>query len=260
MPQPDHLDPSAYAADGGPVGILLIHGYLGSVAHTRPMGEYLAARDLTVRCPLLPGHGTSPEDLTRIHRQEWIEEVESSLSDLESRCLYVFVGGQSMGALLSLWLGVAHLDIAGLLLMSPAVKMQNQWLFPLTRVARYLPKYIPPGIMEEEAFGDPGAVDRVWNYDRYALWGAAELYLLQRRACEMMPQIHQPALIFQGKLDNWVSPDAAQIVYDNLASTDKTLVWLEHSGHNLLADGERESVWARSYEWMMERVSPHRSW
>ena len=29
MPQPEHLDPSAYAADGGPVGVLLIHGLSG---------------------------------------------------------------------------------------------------------------------------------------------------------------------------------------------------------------------------------------
>ncbi len=36
-----------------------------------------------------------------------------------------------------------------------------------------------------------------------------------------------------------------------VASTDRTLVWLENSGHNLLIDGERESVWARSYDWMM---------
>jgi carboxylesterase len=54
MPQPAHLDPGAFRADGGPVGALLIHGFTGSVAETRPMGEYLAARGLTVRCPLLP--------------------------------------------------------------------------------------------------------------------------------------------------------------------------------------------------------------
>jgi hypothetical protein len=29
---------------------------------------------------------------------------------------------------------------------------------------------------------------------------------------------------------------------------------LERSGHNLLIDGERQSVWALSYDWMMERA------
>jgi len=32
------------------------------------------------------------------------------------------------------------------------------------------------------------------------------------------------------------------------------VVWLEHSGHNVLIDGERESLWALSYEWIMERA------
>ncbi len=64
MPQPEHLDPGAYAADGGPIGVLLIHGYTGSVAETRPMGEYMAGHGMTVRCPLLSGHGTTPQDLT----------------------------------------------------------------------------------------------------------------------------------------------------------------------------------------------------
>ena len=34
MPQPEHLDPSAFAADGDPLGVLLIHGFTGSVGTT----------------------------------------------------------------------------------------------------------------------------------------------------------------------------------------------------------------------------------
>jgi esterase/lipase len=41
------------------------------------------------------------------------------------------------------------------------------------------------------------------------------------------------------------------MVCDGVSSTDKTMVWLENSGHNLLADGERESVWRQSYDWMV---------
>ena len=71
MPQPESLNPGAYSADGGPVGALLIHGFGGSAAETRPMGEYFAAQGLTVRCPLLTGHGTTSEDLIGIRWQMW---------------------------------------------------------------------------------------------------------------------------------------------------------------------------------------------
>jgi carboxylesterase len=253
MPQPENLSPAAYSADGGPIGALLIHGFGGSAAETRPMGEYLSAQGLTVRCPLLTGHGTSSEDLIGIRWQMWTEEVESALQDLRSCCETVFVGGLSMGSLLTLWLGAKYPDVAGLLVMTPAVKLQNR-LLPLTVGLRYLLKYPPSGLVEEEALGDPEAIHRIWCYDQQPLWGAAELYLLQRRVNAALPRIRQPILIFQGRLDNWLSPQAAQLVHDGVASADKTLVWLEHSGHNVLADGERESVWAQSYAWM-SRVS-----
>jgi carboxylesterase len=257
MPQPGHLDPTAYDAAGGVIGALLIHGYTGSVAETRPLGEYLAARGMAIRCPLLPGHGTTPQDLTRIHRQQWVDEVEAALHDLQEQCQTVFVGGLSLGALLTLWLGATHPEIAGLIPMAPAIELQNR-MAPLTVVLRYLLKYSPFGPLGDNDLGAPEAVNRIWCYDKLPMWGAAEVYLFSRRVRRNLGRIHQPVLIFQGRRDAQVTGRAAQIIHDGVASTDKTLVWLENSGHNLLADGQRETVWSQSYEWMMDRVDPHR--
>jgi carboxylesterase len=253
MPQPAHLDPSAFAAAGGQVGVLLIHGFTGSVAETRPMGIYLAEQGLTVRCPLLPGHGTHPQDLTRIHWQAWADKVESALRDLQSHCDTVFVGGLSLGSLLTLWLGAQYPDIAGLIPMAPAIRVQNR-LMPLALVLRYLLKYHPLGPMGDDDLGDPQAGERGWCYDEIPLWGASEVYLLQRKVRRVLPQIRQPILIFQGRRDAHLHPRAAEELYDAVASTDRSLVWLEHSGHNLLIDGERESLWALGYDWMMGLV------
>jgi carboxylesterase len=253
MPQPEHVDPSAYRVDGGPIGVLLIHGFTGSVAETRPMGEALAARGFAVRCPLLPGHGTTPEALTGIHWQEWVGEVETALQDLQGRCRDVFVGGLSLGSLLSLELGARHPSLSGLIVMSPAVKVQNR-LLPLTLLLRHLMKYAPIEALGDHDLGDPAALQRIWCYDEIPLWGAGEVYLLQRRVVRSLPRIRQPLLIFQGRRDADLHPEAAQIVYDRVGASDKTLIWLEHSGHNLLVDGERESVWETSYAWMMEQA------
>ena len=48
-----------FAADGGPVGVLVCHGFTGSPRTVRPWAEHLAAAGLTVRAPRLPGHGTT---------------------------------------------------------------------------------------------------------------------------------------------------------------------------------------------------------
>jgi len=214
------------------------------------MGFYLAERGLTVRCPLLPGHGTSPEDLTRISWQAWAGEVESALRDLKGRCDTVFVGGLSLGSLLTLWLGAEHPEIAGLIPMAPAIRLQNR-IVPFALLLRYFLKYNPMGSIGDDDLGDPQAAERSWCYDKTPLWGAGEVYLLQRKVRRALPQLRQPILIFQGRLDAHLHPQAADELYGAVASKDRTLVWLENSGHNLLIDGERESVWAQSYDWMM---------
>jgi len=254
MPRPEYLDPSAYAAEGGSVGALLIHGYTGSVAETRPMGEYLAARGFTVRCPLLPGHGTTPEELTRIRWQQWVGEVEAALQELRSHCTEVFVGGLSLGSLLALELGARHPTLKGLIAMAPAIKVQTR-LLPLTLALRHCLKYAPVKALGDEDLGDPAAIKRIWCYDGIPLWGAGEVYLLQRRVVRALASINQPLLIFQGRRDAELDPEAPRILRDGVSSRDMTLIWLEHSGHNLLADGQRESVWSTSYAWMLERAS-----
>jgi carboxylesterase len=252
MPQPPHLDPGPYAASGGPIGVLLIHGYTGSVAETSPMGKYLAQRGLTVHCPLLPGHGTTVEDLDRIRWQAWADEVESAWRGLRDSCQVVFVGGLSLGGLLSLWLGIQHAEITGLLIMAPAIKVRTR-LLPLVVGLRHFLAYNPLGGMTDD-LADPQAVERIWCYDELPLWGVGEISFLQRHVRRDLPRIHQPLLIFQGRRDTNLDPGAAEIVHDRAGSTDKTLIWLENSGHNVLADGEREKVWEASYRWIVDHA------
>jgi carboxylesterase len=253
MPQPDYLDPSAYAADRGRVGVLLIHGYTGSVTDVRALGEYLAAQGFSVRCPLLAGHGTTPVELARVRSwRVWAGEVEEALLELQGRCGVVFVGGLSAGGLLTLWLGAHHPELAGLIAMAPAVKLRTP-LAPATLALRHLLTYNPLRALAEDHLRDPEGPYRLWSYDTTPLWGAGEVYRLGRHVRSLLHDIRQPVLIFQGRHDPHVARQAPQMVLNAVSSTDKTLVWLDQSGHNLLADGERESVWARCHAWIVER-------
>jgi carboxylesterase len=253
MPQPAHLNTDAFFFPGGPVGILLIHGFTGSPAETRPLGEFLAARGLTVSGVRLPGHGTVPDDLMRTHRREWIAACEAELAALRDRCQTLFVGGLSLGGLLALWLGAQHADLAGLLLLAPGIKVRD-WRIYLTPLVQYFVKYVPPGTNAKSDLCDPQAAGRVWCYDVPPVAGAAQVLGMQRQVRGILPRVDQPVLIVQGRHDTALTPDAAQIVHDYVGSTDRTLVWLEKSGHNLLVDGERERVWEECAAWIAERT------
>jgi carboxylesterase len=71
-----------WSAAGGPVGVLLVHGFTGSPQSLRPWGEHLAAAGLTVSLPRLPGHGTSWQEMAMTRWEDWYAEAERALLDL----------------------------------------------------------------------------------------------------------------------------------------------------------------------------------
>ena len=91
-----------FAADGGPVGVVLSHGFTGSPQSLRPWAEHLAAAGFTVRLPRLPGHGTRWQDLNATRWPDWYGEIERAFDALRGRCDQVFAGGLSMGGTLVL--------------------------------------------------------------------------------------------------------------------------------------------------------------
>ncbi len=116
MTRHSHLDPSPFFLEGGSIGVLLIHGFTGSPPEMRLVGDYLHQRGFTVSGPLLPGHGTTVEDMNRCQWTDWTNHVEKALADLQARCETVFVGGLSMGSLLTLYLAAHHPELHGAIL------------------------------------------------------------------------------------------------------------------------------------------------
>ena len=68
-----------FSFDGGPVGVLMVHGFTGSPASMRPIGEWLASNGLSVEGVRLPGHGTSVEDLRTRAWTEWVGAATAGL-------------------------------------------------------------------------------------------------------------------------------------------------------------------------------------
>ena len=93
------------SADGGPVGVLVIHGFTGNPSSMRPLAEAFVAAGYTVEMPLLPGHGTTVEDMADTGWADWSAAVDKTYADLAGRVERVVVVGLSMGGSLTCWLG-----------------------------------------------------------------------------------------------------------------------------------------------------------
>jgi alpha-beta hydrolase superfamily lysophospholipase len=120
--QNPHLEGDTFIWEGGPFGILLLHGFTATTAEVRPLAKLLHQNGYTVSGPLLPGFGTTPEQANLCRWQDWAAAASDAYQRLTELCLTVFVGGESMGGLLALYLASQQPEIAGLLLYAPALK------------------------------------------------------------------------------------------------------------------------------------------
>jgi carboxylesterase len=248
------LEPCGFFLKGGPVGCLLVHGFTGSPLEMRELGEFLQEKGLTVSIPLLPGHGVTPDELNRVCWQDWVARVEEALAELRDQCETLFVAGLSLGALLTLHLAARQPDIRGIALYSPAIRVANRffWLLPL---ARHVIKRWPKEPEEQDDLTPPQADSPAQHYDCYPTTGANELRKFQRVVRRELASVRVPAIVFYSTGDRMIHPDAGPFTFDRLGSEDKELVTLHNSGHNLMVDIERESIYARTYGFIVSHLA-----
>jgi carboxylesterase len=251
MTRHPHPDPSPFYLSGGPTGVLLIHGYTGAPPEMRLVGDSLHQRGLTVSGPLLPGHGTTPDDMNAQQWTAWTAHVQATLAELQARCETVFVGGLSMGALLTLCLAAHYPELPGIILYSPALRPAN-WRIHLTPLIKYV---IP---LKAKSGGsdltDPEADLRLWSYEVDPLFAAHQLLKLIRQVRRLLPQVTCPALVLYSTLDQAIHPSSAPQTYERIGATDKELVTLHHSGHCITVDSEWQEVAQRTYAFICDHL------
>ncbi|MFC2054314.1 alpha/beta hydrolase [Chloroflexota bacterium] len=250
MTQHPHMDPAAFFLEGGSTGILLIHGFTGSPPEMLLVGDYLNERDLTVSAPLLPGHGTSAEDLNTRAWEDWTSHVESALGDLQKRCETVFVAGLSLGALLTLYLATQHDELAGAISYSAPMGIADRRIYLLPVIKRLTPN-IPKS---EDFMTDPEAKLRNWSYETVPTSAAHEVLKFMGEVKHLLPRINCPLLIINSSKDPEIRLDSGQYVYVHTSSADKKLIVLHNCGHVITIDSEWEQVAGETYKFINNRV------
>ncbi len=211
--------------------LLFIHGFTATTVEVRSIANIFHSKGFTVSGPLLPGHGLTPQDLNRKNWKDWVKSVNDAYAILKHSHGTVYLFGESMGALLSLWLAAKHSEIKKIFLFSPALVINGLWrskfLWPFKS---YIYKKNTDDTM-------------AWQgYNVVPLRAAASLYDFQHIVKSLLPTINTETFIFQGKLDTTINIDSSQLIYDGIGSTKKGLTWLEESHHCILLDKQVDFV------------------
>ena len=230
-------------------GFLLCHGFTGTPSSLRAWGDHLAAAGYTVRCPLLPGHGTRWQDMNATTWEDWYGAVREELLALLATCRTVFVGGLSMGGTLTLRLAEEFGDrIAGIVLVNPSVTRLKWDTKLLPVLARVVPSV--PAIAND--IKKPGETELA--YPRTPVRAAASLARLWAVVRADLGKITQPVLLLHSTIDHVVEPVNSQIVLKGVSSTDVTEVVLENSYHVATQDNDAEVIFTRSVEFARARA------
>lgn len=231
-----------FTHERGPVACLLLHGFAGSPAEVRPLAEALAARDITVRVPLLPGHGTTPDDLRRTRWPQWVRAAETELADLQARFEQVHVVGFSMGGLLALYLA-AHRPVTSVVTLSCPIKLAD-WRQILVPLARFFVKDYPARI------SNPDLAAQLDSYDRFPMDAIHSLLRLARQVRKDLPRVTAPLLALQGDQDKWIAAESGEYILANIITSDKTLQRLPGRNHLITLEHGREEVFDAVYSWV----------
>lgn len=239
-----HLDGDSFTYNGDDIGFVFVHGFTATTTEVRTLANYFHSLGHTVAAPLLPGHGNHPDELNQTNWQDWYQAVLQSYHEIKPYCKEVWLGGESMGALLCLQMAANIPGIAGLMLFSPALVIRN---LKAAYLLQYFKKYLDKSHKSDE-------MD--WKgYNVYPLRGTVQLLKLQKEVIRSMPKVTQPTLVVVSKADKTVSLETGEKIIGSISSKHKELIVMEESPHVMLLGQESERIFEHAERFFADNNS-----
>jgi carboxylesterase len=217
--EPEHRP---FCLEGGRPAVLLVHGFGGTPAEMRGLGDSLHQAGWTARGLLLPGFGADIATLPERRYGEWLKSIQDAATSLlESGAQPLLLLGYSMGAALSISVAqVMSASIGGLALIAPFWWQEKLWQHVLGKALRpFLPSSFRP--LRSANLNDsrlrkgfarflPGAdlddpeTRRALREFRIPLALIEQLFSVSNLAYEGAAGVRVPVLIVQGRRDEIV--------------------------------------------------------
>ena len=230
-----------WSADGtNGHGALVVHGFTGNPSSMRALAEELHDAGFAIEMPLLPGHGTTVEDMMTTGWADWSNAAEEAYSALAARVDKVVVVGLSMGGALASWLASRHPEAAGLAVINPVVEMPAESFLEILTGVLDAGMEVTPAIGSDIAL--PGGVENA--YEAVPVRPAISMYAGVKELNERLGEIRCPALIITSRQDHVVPPTSGDVLAAGVSGPVER-VWLEKSFHVATLDYEADEVEAR---------------
>lgn len=231
-------EPFEFLAPHRSTAVLLVHGFTSSAYSMRELGKTLSDSGFDAYGLLLPGHGTTPEDMEKNSWKDWYHAVETAFTTLHGKYRHVVVCGQSMGGCLALHLAsfqpvTAVIALSSGLSIGAGPKYVLPWMKP---VWRFIRKKNGPDIR------DPAAKRQEVHYDRMPVRSIGELQKLLSVLATRLRHVTCPVLLMHARQDHTFPYAGMEEIVKRLGSTDIQTVTLPDSYHVVTLDVDRGTV------------------
>ena len=202
----------------------------------RPLAHAFADAGFAVELPLLPGHGTSLEDMALTGWPDWSAAADEAFARLSTRCDKVVVAGLSMGGALTAWLGGRHPQIAGFVFIN-ALATEPEGIRDLVQPMIDAGETLMPAIGSDIA--DPDVTEL--SYDGTPLKPLASMFDAAADLARSLASITAPVLVCNSPQDHVVPITDSDFIAATVAGPVERLT-MERSYHVATLDFDRELI------------------
>jgi carboxylesterase len=233
----DGADPWSHIGEHS-TGALVLHGFTGNPGSMRGVAEAFAAAGFHVEMPLLPGHGTSVDDMLPTRWTDWAGEAEAAYQRLRDRVSDIVVCGLSMGGALALRVGADHPEVVGLVCINPVAQPQVPEIIDMLRGLVDGGAPVIPGIGSDIA--DPDAKENAYE-------GTPIEPLVSLLVDGIEPLSHEyagmrvPLLLMSSPQDHVVEPAQGDYLVEHYGGPIERII-LERSYHVATQDYDKELI------------------
>jgi carboxylesterase len=234
--EPEHLP---FLLQSGRPAALLVHGFPGTPAEMRSLGESLSKAGWTAQGILLPGFGPEIATLGERNFEEWVDAIDKALTELKHEHSPVLLVGYSMGGALSIIESSRH-SPDGLILLAPFWWSQSILQSIILILRPFLPRYFQPfnkadftdlkvrngikNFMPQANLDDPAVQDEIRQI-KVTSSMFAKLHKMSKLVYKNAESVKMPLLVIQGRQDKVVIPELTKRLLKRFP--DQRLQYLE---------------------------------
>jgi len=223
----------AYTVYKGSVGCVLIHGFTGTPWTYSELAPELISNNISVSVPLLPGHGSKPEDLQNVRWQDWYESALDAFISLKNRCDRVFVAGHSVGGAIALLIAARN-DVNGVISLSTPLKFDTPGV-KILPLLKFFVRCIKKPSSHFSRIREAG-------YDCYPTGGVLECVRLLKTLEGEIEKVRCPALFIHARGDRRVNSRNLDMLLQRVSSSEKYSLVLENSFHMITKSPDKEII------------------